>query len=38
VDRLREFVGGLIEDAVSSVPVCVEEYCDKMNEYRVKNK
>jgi hypothetical protein len=36
VDRLREFVGGLGEDRVGTVPVCVEEYCDKMSEYRVK--
>ncbi len=35
VDRLREFVGGLGQDRVGTVPICVEEYCDKMSEYRV---
>ena len=35
--RLREFVGGLEAERVVSVPVCVEEYCDKVKGYRLRD-
>jgi hypothetical protein len=31
-------VGGLSEEEVGTVPLCVEEYCDKMPEFGVKSK
>jgi hypothetical protein len=31
--RLKEFVGKLSEEDAGAVPACVEEYCDKMQEY-----
>jgi hypothetical protein len=36
VERLREVVAGLVPSLERVVPACVEEYCDKMREYQVK--
>lgn len=37
LERLREFVEGLAGGSVTSVPACVADYCDKMEEYRVRD-
>lgn len=36
MQRLREFVAALPELGAPSLPPSVEEYCDKMSQYRVK--
>lgn len=38
VNRLREFVAGLAIEIVSTFPLCVEEYCEKLTYYRVESK
>jgi hypothetical protein len=35
LSRLREFAEELPEERACSVPASVEEYCDKMEQYRV---
>jgi len=38
VERLHKFVDGLTEESVTVIPNCVQSYCDKISEYRVRNK
>jgi hypothetical protein len=37
VVRLREFIQEVPAESTSFVPDCVEDYCDKMEQYRVKD-
>jgi hypothetical protein len=35
VERLRGFAATLTGESLRQVPSCVEEYCDRMAEYRL---
>lgn len=37
VARLHEFVQEVPTERICLVPECVEDYCDKMEQYRVKD-
>lgn len=36
VERLREFATSLPKESLLTLPACVEEYCDRIEDYRLK--